>query len=140
GDRRPYRFSDCEQVALGVLAPGGLDTIRLADSTLRLQAGHVVVLELDAAPFELLNRGRHILDLESHLCVLAIRLSAAHEDQEARSSGDFIHESPRSIRAGRFEAQLFLIPALCAIQILGGQRRNRSSVHTRTSGATITPG
>src|SRR5919106_2887867 len=74
----------CQDIALGVLEPGGLGTAPGRDAFLGLHARHVVVLKLYAPGFQLGDLALDVLDLPERLARLG-RSSVWRWIHEARS-------------------------------------------------------
>ena len=88
----------------------------------RVELGHVVGLEHDAAGAKIGDLGRDVVHLEPDLRVASRRSSRAREDEKAGALGRFVADAPW-LHVDRHEAERLLVEAAGTLEIGRGQGR-----------------
>src|SRR5690606_25899091 len=107
---------DAKVVAFGVLEPGGLFGAQYADVTDGLQARQVVVLEDDAARFEIGDLGRDVVHAETDRGMFGLRPIGLRKQGKRRAAAPELELAVGRI-ADRRQAETVLVEAAGPVEI-----------------------
>src|SRR5437660_10310558 len=116
--RRSHVLNDREDVAFAVLEPRRLRAARGDDAARALLAGHVVVLEFDAARLQLGDLALDVADLPERLARLRRARVRRRIEEARRLVAELVDHAARRLQL-RPKAELVFVEAPRASDVLG---------------------